>query len=106
MPPPIAATLIADRGELVDVLQALRHGHWLVRVGDDAHGVTVDGAPVRHSFDVLWQYRLIDEVHNPDGFPGVRYYRINQRGRDFGARAWVTWRERPWWQRLVLRLTG
>jgi hypothetical protein len=104
-PPAIAAPRIVRCGEFIDALHLLRRGRLLVRVGDGTAGCTmVDGAPLWHSFDTLWRYGLIDEFDNPDGFAGVRYFRISARGRDFAARAWSAWRQRPWWQRLWLRL--
>ncbi len=98
--------IIVHRAEFVDALHLLLRGHWLVRVGDGAGCTTIDGAPLWHSFDTLQHYGLIDEVDNREGFPGVRYFRLSDRGHDFARRAWDAWCRCPWWQRLLVRLTG
>lgn len=98
--------IIADRAEFIEVLATLRRGHILVRTGDSSVGCILDGAFVYHAFPTLMKYRLIDEFDNPEGFPGVRYFRINDRGRDFADRAWEHWRSRGVWERLLVRLTG
>ena len=43
---------------------------------------------------------------NPQGFAGVRYYRLSERGREFAERACGNWRSRPLLQRLAIRLAG
>lgn len=101
-----SACIIADGAEFVDALHHLRRGHVLVKVGEGAHGCLIDGAFVRHSFDTLLKYRLIAEYDNPEGFPGVHYYRISDCGREFAEQAWAAWRSRPFWRRLLVRLTG
>ena len=106
MPARTACPRIADRAEFVDALTWLRRGHVLVRIGDDPHGVTIDGAVVRHAFAPLLHYGLIDEFRNAEGFAGVRYYRLTPRGRDFATRVGSAWRRRPLWQRVVVRLIG
>ncbi len=98
--------IIADRAEFIDALAALRRGHVLVRTGDSSVGCVLAGAFVHNVFPTLVEYRLIDEFDNPDGFPGVRYFRINDRGRDFADRAHEHWRGRGIWERLLVRLTG
>lgn len=98
--------IIADRAEFVDVLRLLHKGHVLVQASDCAGGSVVDGAVVYHSTPTLLRYGLIDSFDNPQGFPGVRYYRITSRGREFATRADRAWRSRPIWQRLAVRLTG
>jgi hypothetical protein len=100
------APIIPDRGEFIDALHLLRKGHVMVHVGDSAHGIAIDGGPVRHSADTLKRYRLVDEFDNPDGFPGVRYYRLNDRGRRFADQAWAAWRSRRLWERALVRLIG
>ena len=98
---------IVHCAEFVEALQLLRRGHWLVQVGDGGAGcVTIDGARLWHSFQTLCDYGLIAEVDNPEGFRGVRYFRLSDAGRRFAERAWMAWRARPWWQRLIVRLTG
>jgi hypothetical protein len=93
--------------EFVEALHLLHRGHWLVQVGDGLPGSTmIDGAPLWHSFDTLRHYALIDEVDNPEGFHGVRYFRLSAAGRRFAERALAAWRERPWWERLLLRLAA
>lgn len=101
-----ARTLIADRAEFVDALHLLRKGHVLVRVSDHAGGCVLDGGPLYHSYEPLKKYGLIDEFHNPHGFPNASYYRLTPRGRAFAERACAEWRRRPVWQRLAVRLTG
>ena len=101
-----ARTLIADRGEFVDALQLLRKGHVLVRVSDQAGGCVLDGGTLYRSYEPLKQLGLIDEFHNPDGFPSASYYRLTPRGREFAERACTEWRRRPVWKRLAVRLTG
>lgn len=98
--------IIPDRAEFIEALDSLRRGHVLVRTGDSALGCILDGAFVHHSFQTLLAYGLIAEYDNPFGFPGVEYYRITEQGRRFAARAWDHWRERPIWERLVVRLIG
>jgi hypothetical protein len=99
-------TIIANRGEFVDALHALRKGHVLVRVSEAAGGCVLDGSPVYHSYPTLARYGLIDEFHNPHGFAQARYFRLSERGRAFADRACAAWRSRPLWQRLAVRLVG
>ena len=101
-----ADRILADRAEFVESLQRLRRGHVLVRTGDDACGCVLDGAIVYRSYPPLVRYGLIDEFENPEGFPGVQYFRITPRGREFAQRAWEQWRSRSVWERLAVRLVG
>jgi hypothetical protein len=98
--------IIADRGEFIDALRALRRGHVLVHACDSWGGCTVDGRIVQLSLQPLLDYGLIDEFDNPDGFEHVRYYRLNPRGRQFAERACAAWARRPWFERLAVRLLG
>ncbi len=98
--------IIADRGEFIDALRALRRGGVMVRVGDLSGGCLLDGAPLYSAHRTLLEYRLVDEYDNPQGFASVRYYRLNPRGREFARRACDSWRRRPLLERLALRLAG
>lgn len=98
--------IIPDRAEFIDALHLLNKGHVMVHVGESAHGIAIDGGLVRHSANTLKRYGLIDEFENPDGFPGVRYYRISERGRAFADQAWAAWRSRRLWERALVRLIG
>lgn len=100
------ATVIADRGEFIDVLRALRRGHVLVHAGDHAGGWVVDGCPVYSSHDPLLRYELVQEFENSEGFDHVHYFRLTPRGCDFAERAATAWRERPLLERLMVRLLG
>ncbi len=101
-----SATIIADRGEFIDALRALRRGHVLVHAAEGWGGCSIDGGLVRSAFRPLADYRLIDEYDNPQGFEHVRYYRLNQRGREFAERACRAWDRRPLIERLATRLFG
>jgi hypothetical protein len=107
---PPSGRLIADRGEFIDVLRHLRQGHVLVRPkaacdSDQANSV-LDGCPVYTAVQPLMQFDLIAEFDNPDGFPTMRYFRMTRTGRDFADRALQAWRQRPWTERLAIRLMG
>ncbi len=99
-------TIIADRGEFIDVLQALTRGHVLVKLSDFSGGCTIDGGMVYRSFEPLARYGLISEFDNPQGFAAVRYFRLSERGREFAARACQSWRRRPLLERIATRLVG
>lgn len=99
-------TIIPDRGEFIDALQALRRGRILVRVSDFSGGCTLDGAPLYSAHRTLLEYGLVREFDNPQGFAAVRYYRLSERGADFAERACEAWRRRPLLQRLAMRLAG
>jgi hypothetical protein len=101
-----AATIIADRGEFVDVLAALARGHVLVRLSDLSGGCAIDGRIVYRAYEPLARYGLIGEFDNPRGFEAVRYFRLTERGRDFAARAVAEWRRRPLLERLFTRVVG
>ena len=101
-----ARCIIANRGEFIDALHALRRGRVMVRVGDLSGGCTLDGAPLYSAHRTLLEYQLVDEYDNPQGFASVRYYRLNQRGYDFAERAGADWRRRSPLARLALRLAG
>ena len=58
------------------------------------------------SFRSLDAYGLVEEFDNPDGFEGLHYYRLTSDGEQFAERALAAWCERPWHQRLMLRLRG
>lgn len=103
-PPPEA--IIADRAEFVETLRALQRGHVLVKAGEGAGSVLIDGRPVYHSYPPLLRYGLVHEFRNPRGFEKVRYYRLTPEGRAFADKAWASWRSRPLWQRLAVRFTG
>ncbi len=98
--------IIADRAEFAEALHRLRQGHVLVRAGEGACSCSLDGAFVHHSFSTLRDYGLIERFVNPDGFPGVEYYRITDHGRAFAARVWNAWRATTLVQRLRVRFTG
>jgi hypothetical protein len=98
--------IIGDRGEFIDVLRALWHGHVLVHAGNHAGGWVLDGGAVYTAYGPLLQYGLVQEFHNPAGFEHVHYFRLTERGREFAERAWAAWRRRPLLERLLVRLTG
>ncbi len=98
--------IIADRAEFVEALERLRRGHVLVRTGEGACSCVLDGGLVHHSFGTLHRYGLIDEFDNPQGFNGVQYYRITDRGREFADRAWTAWRQARPLERVMVRLVG
>ncbi len=103
-------SVIADRGEFIDVLAVLRKGRLLVR-SDCAHGrCLVESFVVYHSFEPLHAYGLLDEVPPPRGqsieAPHLHWYRLSPRGLDFAERACAEWKARPLWQRCWLRVTG
>lgn len=100
------ARIIPDRGEFIDALRVLRRGRVLVRVSDISGGCMLDGAPVYSAHRTLIAYGLVREFDNPQGFPGVRYYRLSEPGRAFAERACDNWRRRPLLQRLAVRLAG
>ncbi len=101
-----ARTLIADRGEFIDVLRVLGRGHVLVHAGDHAGGWVVDGAAVYTAHEPLLRYGLVREYKNPEGFEHVHYFHLTEQGREFAQRAWRAWRERPLLERLAVRLLG
>lgn len=98
--------IIADRGEFIDVLGALRRGHVLVRVGDVVSGWMIDARPVYRAHEPLARSGLIREVENPDGSPAVQYDRLTAQGREFADRACKAWQQRPWHERLWVRTLG
>lgn len=98
--------MVADRAEFVDALRFLRNGHTLVVVNGMSMGCRLAGAPVFRSFPSLQQYGLIREIDNPEGFVGVRYFRITERGIQAAERLQAWWRERSMIERLLLRITG
>ena len=98
--------MVADRAEFIEVLRFLRNGHLLVQVHEMADGCRLAGAPVYRSFAPLRHYGLIREVDNPQGFPGIRYSRISERGVEAAERLQQWWRERSLLERVLVRLTG
>lgn len=98
--------IIADRGEFVDALERLRRGHVLVRTSQGAGTCVLDGSLLYTAHRTLLDYGLVDEFDNPEGFPGVSYYRLSVRGREFARKACESWSRRPLLERLALRLTG
>ena len=99
-------TIIANRGEFVDALRALKRGHVLVHASESWGGCSIDGGALGVSFRTLADYALIDEYPNPHGFEHIHYYRLNQRGREFAERAVRAWERRPLIERLATRLLG
>ena len=101
-----ASPIIADRAEFIDALNQLLRGHVLIRVNETSWGCRLNGAPLQRSFGVLQRFGLIAQYDNPRGFNGVEYYRVTERGRQFGRRALQTWRSQPLWRRALVRFTG
>lgn len=101
-----ASPAIPDRAEFVDVLNALQRGHVLVRLNDQHDGCWLAGRNVFWSFEPLVHFGLIERFDNPQGFSGVRYYRLNDRGCDFAEKACAAWKRRPLLERVVVRLVG
>jgi len=93
-------------GEFVDALAALRRGHVIVALDRDARTCVLDGSGLHWSFRTLHEYGLVAEFDNPDGFAGLRYFRLTAVGAQFADRALAAWHERPWHQRLMIRLRG
>jgi hypothetical protein len=78
--------LIADRAEFAEAMRSLRNGHLLLRIGDSASGCVLDGMAVYQSFHTMLAYGLIAPYDNPNGFPGVQYFRISDEGQRFAQR--------------------
>lgn len=103
---PTTTTIIANRGEFIDALRALKRGHVLVHAAETWGGCSIDGGIVLTAFRPLTDYGLVDEYDNPHGFEHVRYYRLNSRGREFAERACRAWDRKPLIERLATRLLG
>lgn len=97
---------VVHLGEFVDTLAALRRGHVIVVMDADKRTCILDGMGLQWSFRSLDAYGLVEEFDNPDGFEGLHYYRLTSDGEQFAERALAVWCERPWHQRLMLRLRG
>lgn len=106
MHPQAPSPIIPDRAEFVEALDLLRRGHLMVHLGDGANTKAIGGGIVHHSAPTLMRYGLVGEIDNPEGFPGVRYFRITPRGREFADRAWAQWRSRKLWERALVRIIG
>lgn len=77
-----------------------------MRAGDGALSGVLDGAIAHHSYPTLRDYGLIDEIDNPAGFPGLRYYRISERGRAFADQVRAGCQQLSAMHRLIVRLVG
>lgn len=100
------ATALLNLGEFIDALAALRRGRVVVVMDAEARVCVLDGSSLLWSFRVLDDYGLIAEFDNPDGFPGLRYYRMTGDGLSFSERALAAWQARAWHERLAIRLFG
>lgn len=98
--------IIVDRGEFIDVLDRLRHGHLLVQCGNGADTCVLDGAVIYYAHPTLLAYGLLDRVQLPDLAPHTRCYRLSARGQPFAERVCREWRLQPLWHRLAVRVTG
>jgi hypothetical protein len=103
-------TVIADRGEFIDVIRQLRRGRLLVCSDTDPGRALIESGPVYSAHEVLAGYGLLEELPCPHGAaahaPHLHWYRLSARGREFADRAWAEWKRRPLWQRCWLRLVG
>jgi hypothetical protein len=105
------ATVIADCGEFIDVLQLLRRGRLLVHSEAPPGRWLIDGGGlVYHAHEPLASFGLLEELPVPAGgavhAPHLHWYRLSPRGHDFAERACAQWKARPWWQRCWLRIVG
>jgi hypothetical protein len=99
-------TILMSRGEFIDALAALSRGNVIALLDDSSDACVLDGVRLMWSFPSLIAYGLIAEYPNPDGFGGVRYYRMTAEGRQFATKALAAWRARPLLERLAIRLIG
>lgn len=102
----MASVALMNRGEFIDALAALRRGSVIVVLDQEARSCVLDGARLLWSFRSLDAYGLIAEFQNPNGFAGLRYFRITEIGTQFADSALAVWRTRPWLERLLIRLLG
>lgn len=101
------AIVIADRGEFIDALARLRRGQVLVHSADDDDArCVIEGQWMWTSWRPLSLYGLLSELPHDARNGRLRCYRLSPRGRDFADRACRAWRQRPLWQRLLVRFTG
>ena len=77
-----------------------------MRAGDAALRCVLDGAIPHHPYPTLRDYGLIDEIDNPAGFPGLRYYCLSERGRAFADQVCAGCQQLSVMQRLIVRLVG
>ena len=98
--------IIVDRGEFIDVLDRLRHGHLLVQCGNGAGTCVLDGAVIYYAHPTLLAYGLLDRVQLPDLAPHTRCCGLSARGQPFAERVCREWRLQPLWHRLAVRVTG
>jgi hypothetical protein len=94
---------IGPIGEFIDALNALRHGHVLVKVSDASAGWLLNGAVLYTAHAPLLHYGLVQAFDNRDGFEGVQYFRITARGHAVCRDALRRWKRLPLLQRLWLR---
>ncbi len=74
---------------------------------DDEHDrCMLDSGVVHTAYRARVRYGLISECANPAGFPTLRYYRLAACGRRFADKALREWRQRPWLERMLVRLVG
>ncbi len=106
-PPRALPRLIPDRAEFIDALARLRKGQLLVHADDSAdERCLIEGQVLYTSWKPLSDFGLLDELPRQPRQGRIHCYRLSPRGRDFADRACRTWRQRPLWQRLLVRLTG
>lgn len=99
-----APSRLIHLSEFIDALAALRQGCVVVVMDPENHMCVLDGMQLLCSFHVLQDYGLVAEFDNPDGFEGLRYFRLSEAGTGFADRALAAWEARAWHERLALRL--
>lgn len=105
--PSATAIVIADRGEFIETLKRLRRGEVLVHSDDaDDERCLIEGQVMWTSWKPLRDYGLLDEVPRGPRDGRIHCYRLSPRGREFADQACQAWRQRPLWQRLLVRLVG
>ncbi len=103
----LPAPLIADRGEFIDALKRLRRGELLVHSADAGdERCLIEGQVLYTSWKPLSEFGLLDELPRQPRQGRLHCYKLSPRGRDFADRACSAWKQRPLWQRLVVRLAG
>lgn len=99
-----ARPIILNLSEFIDALDALYQGQVIVVFDAEAQSCVLDGVQLLCAFPPLRDYGLVAEFDNPDGFPGLRYYRMTEVGTAFADKALAAWRARAWHERLAMRL--
>lgn len=98
---------LPHRLDVLRALRALRRGHQFIVVDNSAWGLILEGVPFAASlFSYFLSHEWLKPLNLNQGLPGVAYFGLSDRGRQFLEKGESWWSSLGLMEKLKVNLLG